>query len=49
MLQGKDIERWITYRINTLKLSGTDVEDPGLLDLIKRFKGELHFHRLMVV
>ena len=36
-----DIETWITNRINILKLPGTEVEDPGLLDSV-----ELHFHRL---
>ena len=40
-----NIKRWITNRINKLKLSGTDVEDQGLMNLVKRFRDELHFHR----
>ena len=45
ILDVKDIERLITNRINELKLSGTDVEDQGLMNLVKRFRDELHFHR----
>ena len=32
--------------INILKLSGTEVEDLGLLDLVERFKDELHFYKI---
>ena len=41
-----DIETWITNMINILKLSGTEVEDLGLLDLVERFKDELHFYKI---
>ena len=34
-----DTETWISNRINVLKLSGTEVEDLGLIDLV-RFKDE---------
>lgn len=44
--QVKDTEQWITNRINTLKLAGTDVDDPGLMDLVRKFKDELKFHRI---
>ena len=29
-----------------LKLAGADVEDPGLMNIIKRFRDELQFHKL---
>ena len=41
-----DIETWISNRINVLKLPGTEVQDPGLIDLVKRFKAELHFRKI---
>ena len=41
-----DIETWITNMINILKLSGTEVEDLGLLDLVERFKDELPFYKI---
>ena len=41
-----DIEHWITNRTNTLKLAGTDVDNPGLMDLVRKFKDELKFHRI---
>ena len=44
--QVKDTEQWITNRINTLKLAGTDVDDPGLMDLVRKFKDELKFHKI---
>lgn len=44
--QVKDTEQWITNRINTLKLAGTDVDDPELMDLVRKFKDELKFHRI---
>ena len=44
--QVEDIERWITNRINSLKLAGTNVNDPGLMDLVRNFKDELKFHRI---
>ena len=44
--QVEDIERWITNRINSLKLAGTNVNDPGLMDLVRKFKDELKFHRI---
>ena len=37
------IEPWIAKRIKLLKLTGTEVEDLGLMEIIKRFKDELHF------
>ena len=37
------IEPWIAKRIKLLKLTGTEVEDLGLMKIIKRFKDELHF------
>ena len=44
--QVADIEQQITNRINTLKLAGTDVDDPELMDLVRKFKDELKFHKI---
>ena len=44
--QVDEIERWVKNRLNQLRLSGTDVEDKGLLNLVKRFRDELHFHKI---
>ena len=39
----EEIEAWMNNRINILKLSGANI-DPGLMDIVKRFRYELHFH-----
>ena len=44
--QVDEIERWVKNRLNQLRLSGTDVADKGLLNLVKRFSDELHFHKI---
>ena len=36
----EDIESWVAKRINLLKLSGTDVDDPGLMKMVKILKDE---------
>ena len=38
-----DIEAWIAKRIKLLKVTVTEVEDLVLMEIIKRFKDELHF------
>ena len=36
----------ITNRMNSLKLSRTYVDDPGLMNLVKKFRDKLQFHRI---
>ena len=36
----------ITNRMNSLKLSRTYVDDPGLMNLVKKFRDNLQFHRI---
>ena len=40
------VEKWIIKRMDILKLSGTEVDDPGLMNIINRFRDELQFHKL---
>ena len=40
----EDIESWIAKRINLLKLAGTEVDNPGLMEVVKILKDKLHFH-----
>ena len=44
-LEVEDIEYWITKRIKLLRLAGTEVENPGLMEMVKIFKDELHFQK----
>ena len=41
----EDIESWLVKSINLLKLSGTEVDDPGLMEMVKILKDELHFQK----
>ena len=41
----EDIESWVVKSINLLKLSGTEVDHPGLMEMVKIFKNELHFQK----
>ena len=41
----EDIESWITKRTKLLRLAGTEVDNPGLVEMVKIFKDELHFHK----
>ena len=40
----EDIESWIAKRINLLKLAGTEVDNPELMEVVKILKDKLHFH-----
>ena len=40
------VEKWIIKRMDILKLSGTEVDDSGLMNIINRFRDELQFHKL---
>ena len=41
----EDIESWITKRIKLLKLAETEIVNPGLMEMVKIFKDEPHFHK----
>ena len=46
ILEVDDIETWMSNRINVLKLPGTEVEDPVLVDLVKSLKDKLYMHKI---
>ena len=46
MPKAQYLEWQITNRMNSLKLSRTYVDDPGLMNLVKKFRDELQFHRI---
>lgn len=46
ILEVDDIETWMSNRINVLKLPGTEVEDPVLVDLVKSLKDKLYIHKI---
>lgn len=46
ILEVDDIETWMSNRINVLKLPGTEVEDPILVDLVKSLKDKLYIHKI---
>lgn len=46
ILEVDDIETWMSNRINVLKLPGTEVKDPVLVDLVKSLKDKLYIHKI---
>lgn len=42
----EEVKKWITKRMNILKLPDTEVDNSGLMNIIKRFRDELPFHKL---